>query len=108
MLDQLELQSGFARRILLDMEMLTDATRIEECYDVLRQFARFTSNTDQARISTLLFKLQALKDIRTTIKNLEQHAILDDIELFELKHLAILAVDVKSLMREHGIVRHRN
>ena len=103
MLDQLELQSGFARRILLDMEMLTDATRIEECYDVLRQFARFTSNTDQARISTLLFKLQALKDIRTTIKNLEQHAILDDIELFELKHLAILAVDVKSLMCEHGL-----
>ncbi|MBR5102669.1 MAG: DNA mismatch repair protein MutS, partial [Muribaculaceae bacterium] len=54
-------------------------------------------------ISTLLFKLQTLKDIGTTIKNLEHKATLDDIELFEIKHLAILAVDVKKLLRQHGL-----
>ena len=103
MLQKLELQSGFARRCLLDMEMLTDADAIQENYGVLRHFARFLADTDHARISTLLFKLQALKDIRTTIKNLELKATLDDIELFEVKHLAILAVDVKKLLRQHGL-----
>ena len=105
MLDKLELQSGFARRSLLDMEMFTDTADIQGSYDVLRHFARFLETTDRARVTTLLFKLQALKDIRTTIKNLEQHATLDDIELFELKHLAILAVDVKKLLTEHGMER---
>ena len=105
MLDKLELQSGFARRSLLDMEMFTDTAAIQGSYDVLRHFARFLETTDRARVTTLLFKLQALKDIRTTIKNLEQHATLDDIELFELKHLAILAVDVKKLLTEHGMER---
>ena len=105
MLDKLELQSGFARRSLLDMEMFTDTVAIQGSYDVLRHFARFLETTDRARVTTLLFKLQALKDIRTTIKNLEQHATLDDIELFELKHLAILAVDVKKLLTEHGMER---
>ena len=105
MLDKLELQSGFARRSLLDMEMFTDTAAIQGSYDVLRHFACFLETTDRARVTTLLFKLQALKDIRTTIKNLEQHATLDDIELFELKHLAILAVDVKKLLTEHGMER---
>ena len=103
MLQKLELQSGFARRCLLDMEMLTDAAAIQESYGVLRHFARVLADTDHVRISTLLFKLQGLKDIRTTIKNLEQKATLDDIELFEVKHLAILAVDVKKLLRQHGL-----
>ena len=103
MLDKLELQSGLARRCLLDMEMLTDADSIAASYDVLRHFARFVADTDHVHISTLLFKLQTLKDIGTTIRNLERHATLDDIELFEVKHLAILAVDVKKLLRQHGL-----
>ena len=105
MLDRLELQSGFARRCLLDMEMLTDASGIGDSYDVLHHFVGFLATTDPVRVSTLLFKLQALKDISTTIKNLEHNATLEDIELFEVKHLAILTVDVKGLMHEQGMDR---
>ena len=47
--------------------------------------------------------MQGLKDIRTTIKNLRNQAVLDDIELFEVKHLAILATDVASILRQHGM-----
>ena len=54
-------------------------------------------------INTLNHKLCGLKDIRTTIKNLYNHAVLDDIELFEVKHLAILATDVARLLQEHGM-----
>ena len=101
MLDQLELQSGFARRWLLDTPMMTQGDEIEASYQTLQRFARFIDQVDKTHIDTLLFRLQGLKDIRTTIKNLKQHATLDDIELFEVKHLAILASDVAALLSQH-------
>ena len=103
MLDQLELQSGFARRWLLDSPMMTGEGEIATSYDVLRRFNTFVGQADKTRLDTLLFKLQGLKDIRTTIKNLQNHATLDDIELFEVKHLAILATDVSRLLHEQGM-----
>ena len=103
MLDQLDLQSGFARRWLLDTPMMTSGKKITAAYDELRRFTDFIERVEKPHIDTLLFKLQALKDIRTTIKNLRNQAVLDDIELFEVKHLAILATDVAGLLRQHGM-----
>ena len=103
MLDQLDLQSGFARRWLLDSPMMTHGEEIKEAYDVLHRFTDFIEKEDKTYIDTLQFRLQGLKDIRTTIKNLAQKSTLDDIELFEVKHLAILATDVARLMGEHGM-----
>ena len=103
MLDELELQSGFARRWLLDSPMMTRDEEITACYDELRRFADFVNQVDHLYINTLSHKLCGLKDIRTTIKNLKQSSVLDDIELFEVKHLAILATDVKKLLSQHGM-----
>ena len=100
MLDELELQSGYARRWLLERPMMTDADEITAAYGLLRQFDDFVSRADATRLNTLRFKLQSLKDIRTTIQNLRQRATLDDIELFEVKHLAILSTDVARLLQE--------
>ena len=101
MLDKLELQSGFARRWLLDSPMMTQGEEIVAAYDILHQFDTFIREVDKTYIDTLLFRLQGLKDIRTTIKNLHNQAVLDDIELFEIKHLAILATDVAKLLDKH-------
>ena len=101
MLDQLELQSGFARRWLLDSPMMTAGEEIMASYAKLNDFASFIDRVEKTYLDTLSFRLQGLKDIRTTIKNLHNHATLDDIELFEVKHLAILATDVARLLHEH-------
>ena len=103
MLDQLELQSGFARRWLLDAPMMSKCEEIAAAYDELHRFTTFVEQVDKTRLDTLLFKLQGLKDIRTTIKNLHNQAVLDDIELFEVKHLAILATDVKKLLAQQDM-----
>ena len=103
MLDKLELQSGFARRWLLDSPMMTQGEEIVAAYDILHQFDTFIREVDKTYIDTLFFRLQGLKDIRTTIKNLHNQAVLDDIELFEIKHLAILATDVAKLLDKHGM-----
>ncbi len=103
MLDQLELQSGFARRWLLNSPMMTSSEDIAASYAVLQRFADFVNRVEPLFINTLNHKLCGLKDIRTTIKNLYNHAVLDDIELFEVKHLALLASDVNKLLDEHGM-----
>ena len=103
MLDELELQSGFARRWLLDSEMMTSEQEIAASYDVLRHFVDFVGSIEPSYLNTLLFRLQGVKDIRTTIKNLRQQSTLDDIELFEVKHLAILSTEVVKLLKEHNL-----
>lgn len=103
MLDGLDLQSGFARRWLLDTEMMTSEIEIVDSYDVLRKFVDFVRSIEPSFLNTLLFKLQGVKDIRTTVKNLRQQSTLDDIELFEVKHLAILSTEVVKLLKEHNI-----
>ena len=103
MFEQLELQAGYTRRWLLDQPMMRTGEEIAQTYAVLHRFVEFIAQTDIPYINTLQFRLQGLKDIRTTIKNLSQNAVLDDIELFEVKHLAILAVDVAERLRNHGL-----
>ena len=103
MLDKLELQSGFARRWLLDSPMMTRAEEIVASYQELHCFTDFLQRVDTLYINTLCHKLCDLKDIRTTIRNLYQGSVLDDIELFEVKHLALLAADVKKLLAQHGM-----
>ena len=77
MLDRLDLQSGFARRWLLDSCMMTEASEIKASHDVLRRFIDFVNTVDRTHLTTLLFRLQGVKDIRTTIKNLRQVATLE-------------------------------
>lgn len=103
MVDGLDLQSGFARRWLLDTEMMTSAEEISASYGVLQHFVDFVRSIEPSFLNTLLFRLQGVKDIRTTIKNLRQSSTLDDIELFEVKHLAILFTEVVKLLKEHNL-----
>lgn len=103
MFDELDLQSGFSRRWLLDSPMMVDATDITQAYDMVQQFLHFIDTTDSLHTNTVLHKLMCLKDIRTSIRNLSHGATLDDIELFEVKHLSLLANDVARLMAQHGM-----
>lgn len=103
MLDRLELQSGYARFWLLNSPMMTSVSEINDAYAVLQRFLQFLEQVDTPYINTLLHKLQCVKDLRTTIAHLHQHVILDDVELFEIKHISLLADDVNRLLNDHGM-----
>ena len=45
-------------------------------------------------------KLMCLKDIETTLSRLDEGAVLDDIEFFEVKYLAIVSTEVRALLEE--------
>ena len=104
MFDSLDLQSGYGRRCLLDQAMMQGADEIAGCYAVLKAFYDFVIAEDNTPyINTLRAKLQCLKDVRTTIKHLADGVVLDDIELFEVKHLAILAADMEERLAQCGL-----
>ena len=88
--DGLLLQSGYARKVLLDREMMTDPARIDACYASLREFIGLVK-ADRRKVEDMRFRLLGLRDISGTLASLGEGAVLDEIEFFEVKHLAMLA-----------------
>ena len=88
--DELGLQSGYARKVLLDREMMVDADRIDAAYATLRKYFDLVM-TDRRRVEDMRFRLQGLRDISGTLASLASGATLDEIEFFEIKHMAMLA-----------------
>lgn len=96
-LDTLELQSGFARRRLLDSAMMTDRESITRTYSRMRDYVSLVDNRKML-VQNVQFKLQGLRDISGTLDSLAQGNVLDDIEFFEVKHLAMLADEIHRLL----------
>lgn len=93
--DELPVQSGAARRMLLEREAMRNAEEITAYYDRLRIWLKAISQiANDVPRHNLQFRLQGLKDIGRTLERLAGGAVLDDIELFEVKHLAMLYEEV--------------
>lgn len=88
--DELRLQSGYARKVLLDREMMTDAAQIDAAYASLRAYIDLVKN-DRRRVEDIRFRLQGLREITGTLSSLADGDMLDEIEMFEIKHMAMLA-----------------
>lgn len=101
--DSLEIQSGVARRMLLDTEWMMHEEGIRAEYASLASAVEALREVDHQPITTLQFRLAGLKDLRTTLANLAAGATLDDIELFEIKHLAMLTTEVNKSMSAVGL-----
>ncbi|MBQ0123770.1 MAG: hypothetical protein KBS58_02880 [Bacteroidales bacterium] len=93
--ESLELSSGFARKTLLDKEMMTDEKAVSAAYDTLRVYADLVGK-ERRLVENVQFKLCGLREISGTLSSLKDGNVLDDIELFEIKHLAMLGSDVRT------------
>lgn len=104
MIENLDVHSGFSRRLLLDTEMMTEATEIENNYKILKAFHSVViQKKNRISLQTLQSKLCGLKGIQSTISRLAGKEVLDDIELFEIKHLALLSQDIHQSMATFGL-----
>lgn len=104
MIDNLDTHSGYSRRLLLDTEMPKDKAIIEDNYKILKEFYNVVNvKENQNQINTLQFKLCNLKEIQGTINHLKSKYVLDDIELFEVKHLALLSIDIQQIINKLGL-----
>ena len=97
MYDTLDIISPCGRKMLLEGEMMTTKREIDFHYRRLNEIY----DKDCTKIA---HNLMCLKDIHTTLSRLENGAVLDDIELFEVKYLAIVSSEVLALLQEQNIV----
>lgn len=105
MVDNLCIHSGYSRKLLLESSMMYDKFSIEKSYYILKEFSHIVENDENKNvIQTLQFKLCNLKDINNTIARLSSSAVIDDIELFEVKSLAILSADVKNILEKLNLI----
>lgn len=97
--ENLNLQSSVARQVLMETVMLQSAREISNYYAELEEFYHIFAREDKFTYTLLNIsnKLSSLRDIRGTISRLEDGAVLDDIELYEIKGLALLNEDIKTL-----------
>ncbi|MBR5610343.1 MAG: DNA mismatch repair protein MutS [Bacteroidales bacterium] len=93
MYETLEVISPCGRKMLLGSEMMTGKREIDYYYSKLNEIYY----RDCTRIAN---KLMCLKDIQNTLSRLAGGAVLDDIELFEVKYLAIVSSEVLLLLEE--------
>ena len=104
MIDNLDLQSAYARRLLLESTGCNHAFILEMEYAVLKRFHAVLSRKENAPLwDALKAKLMELKDIRHTLNRLWVRETLDDLELFEVKHLALLVADVRLQLHHLGL-----
>lgn len=104
-LDELCTHSSYSRKLLLESTMMHDRESIEKSYSVLKEFYHVVENDDNKNaIQTFQFKLCKLKDINNTISRLSSSTVIDDIELYEVKSLALLSADVKNILEKLNLI----
>lgn len=92
-IDQLELMSAPGRRCLLQQEWSTDAHALEAEYGRTDRIAALLGDHPHRAITVIRHQLMQLHDLQGTLQNLARRTTLDEIELFEVKHLAYLCAE---------------
>ena len=106
LVNQLDLLSSIGRKMLLDSELLTNADNIQQALDeVTELYNSYALQNASNRLDDIKRKLQQVRDISRSISKLENKddIVLDDIELFEVKHLATLSEVLRNSIEKLAI-----
>ena len=104
MIDQLDIQSGVGKRLLLNSPFMTRAEDIgNELSKVEFFYHFFKDRSHKSALSDLQIKLMQVRDIRGTVSRLKDRLVLDDIELFELKTFCLLSKEISFILERSEI-----
>lgn len=96
----LELSSSISTHILLEREMSVSISKLASTYIQLEETLNSLSLADNyKKVSQLKESLFGVRDIRNTLNALMEGKIPDDIELFEIKNLALLSDSLIPVIR---------
>lgn len=94
--------SPVGRRMLLDSAWLTDAVKLRMEYDAT-ECLRNAINRSGKIVDTICLRLMRLRDIASTLSALASGQTMGDIELFEVKSLAMISDGIRQLLNEASI-----
>jgi len=99
-IDLLQLQSSAGRQRMLLQPFISDPVALEKEFELLSEMVeRFKNYHYLGVISAIVQRLQDLHDIQGTLNNLSGKAVLDDIELFEIKRFGLLADEIRKQLK---------
>lgn len=103
MYDSLQLQSSCGANRLLGNALCISKESLKEYYSLLRKTygALYECETEGvgAHLAALKHRLMCLRDISGTLQRLQNGVVLQDIELFEVKYLALLTTHIGENLR---------
>lgn len=100
-IDSLNVLSPIGRKQLLAMPFLTNKNDIETALaETETACSIINAQNNEKPLSMLFTKLMQLRDISGTIQVLCTKNVLNDIELFEIKHFALLAESIREYVTE--------
>ena len=100
-IDDLKIMSPAGRKFLYDRKIMTSTESIESESDKLEKMVKIVKKADKSgAIDRICSKLNEFRDIDGTISRLNGFDTLDDIELFEIKHFAILIESIREEITE--------
>ena len=100
-IDSLNLLSPIGRKHLLLLPFLTNRTDIETALAETEAACHIIADPQNEKpLSILHTNLMQLRDISGTLQFLSDKNVLSDVELFEIKHVALLAHNIKECARQ--------
>ena len=89
--DSMEFMSSAGRRRMLEQAWLTKQEDLDHEQQAVCVMGKAMLDAKKVASVTLLrHQLMQLHDIRTTLRSLSSHVVLDEVELFEVKNLSNL------------------
>ena len=102
--DSMELMSSAGRNRLLNQPFVTDRTVLEsECSNTARIIAMLNDSNSRRQVQTILHQMMQMHDLQGTISHLQHHFVIEEVELFEVKHFAFLCQKTNQAAGEAGI-----
>ncbi|MDY0078268.1 MAG: DNA mismatch repair protein MutS [Bacteroidales bacterium] len=99
-IDLLQLQSSAGRQRMLHQSFMSDPLVLKKEFELLSEMVeRFKNYHNLGAIKVIIQRLQDLHDIQGTLNNLSGKAVLDDIELFEIKRFALLTDEIRKQLK---------
>ena len=102
MIENLDLKSAMGKRFLVETPWFVSKKVIETELNLIEKTLE-NLETKSAFISKIQTRLSQLRDISGSIKNIGNKLILDDIQLFEVKHFAMVVQEIIKLQKEHQL-----
>lgn len=104
LIDNMELMSSAGRRRMMEQPFLTSATALAWEQQVVSSIKeRMEEDSCNQSMTHLRHQLMQLHDLKSTLRNLHSHTILDEVELFEIKNLAHICGHARTAISELGL-----
>lgn len=102
--DELTLMSDVGRSCLMDSEFIADRNKLGKEYEYLAAALTTVRNPEtRDTLKEVNHLLRQVRDIHTTIGRLAAGKTLDDVELFEVKGLALVSRELKRILESTDI-----